>query len=113
LLGSGIDFRTDPSSFDSRKSSEIEATSDQAEYAIPTTQRFHCDSCPATALPKKSKIPPTAVGGSVQVGFYKQILNRTLIPPTVVGGYFNLSDKDLNNPPTAVGGIQGRYVGFG
>ena len=38
--------------------------------------------------------------------FYKQLLNRFVIPPTAVGGYFKcVLRKDLNNPPTTVGGI--------
>jgi len=39
----------------------------------------------------------------------KEAIPKTkfLIPPTEVGGYFKSKlSKDLNNPPTSVGGIQ-------
>ena len=46
-------------------------------------------------------------GWIVQVLSKNLTLNRLLIPPTEVGGYFkSLLRSDLNNPPTAVGGIQ-------
>jgi len=38
---------------------------------------------------------------------YKPSPELDVIPPTVVGGYFrSFARKDLNNPPTAVGGIE-------
>src|SRR6185503_18355401 len=73
-------------------------------------------------------IPPTAVGGSFQIlstnlsrtpgnpthgsgwfgsdPFYGPSPEFNVIPPTAVGGYFrSLLEKNLNNPPTTVGGI--------
>ena len=41
------------------------------------------------ALHRESEIPPTAVGGLVQVLSTRLLENCHLIPPTAVGGYFN------------------------
>jgi hypothetical protein len=52
--------------------------------------------------PTCKTIPPTAVGG-----YFRSDLNE---PPTAVGGINNrirrFSRNDLNEPPTAVGGIE-------
>jgi len=55
-------------------------------------------------------IPPTAVGGYFR-SFARRNLNN---PPTTVGGIqghsFSSYRNDLNDPPTAVGGIPARLV---
>ena len=39
--------------------------------------------------------------------FYRHTFNRTSIPPMAMGGYFkSFLRRDLNNPPTTVGGIR-------
>ena len=54
--------------------------------------------------PEFKLIPPTAVGGSFRSFLHSP--DFKLIPPTAVGGSFRSAlEKDLNNPPTAVGGI--------
>jgi hypothetical protein len=46
------------------------------------------------------------VGGFVQILSIEIFLNPHVIPPTGVGGYFKiLVIRNLNNPPTTVGGI--------
>jgi len=58
------------------------------------------------------KIPPTVVGGFIQVLSTERVLGRAVIPPTAVGGYFNsFLRKDLNDPPTAVDGIRRLSLG--
>jgi hypothetical protein len=59
-------------------------------------------------LCKKPENPTDGSRWIVQILSTKTSKNTCiLIPPTVVGGYFKFDlSKDLNNPPTAVGGIQ-------
>jgi hypothetical protein len=40
--------------------------------------------------------------------FYKTSPELNVIPPTAVGGYFRSFRRNLNNPPTTVGGIRCR-----
>jgi hypothetical protein len=42
-------------------------------------------------LGQKVQIPPTVVGGLIQVPSTDRLLNRLVIPPTAVGGYFKFS----------------------
>ena len=59
------------------------------------------------ALHKKSSNPAHGSGRMVQALSINASPDPFLIPLTVVGGYFKSTlSKDLNNPPTAVGGIQ-------
>src|SRR6185295_14228868 len=79
----------------------------------------------STALHKKSEIPPTAVGGYFQILSTKCLLvatlkshQRQLVDGSDLSGRrlhvrkselfqrFLILRRDLNNPPTAVGGIQ-------
>src|SRR6185503_6348847 len=60
-----------------------------------------------TNTPKSNVIPPTAVGGYFR-SFFRKDLNN---PPTSVGGIQGLSfdvacRKHLNEPPTAVGELE-------
>jgi hypothetical protein len=66
-----------------------------------------------SAFAQKSEIPPTAAVGGLFRSFLKNNFSAFLIPPTAVGGYFTSSLRsDLNNPPTAVGGIQKLIIKF-
>jgi hypothetical protein len=59
----------------------------------------------STNILNPTVIPPTAVGGLIQI-LSTNTLNPTVIPPTAVGGYFKSPlRKNLNDPPTSVGGI--------
>ena len=56
------------------------------------------------------EIPPTVVGGFLLVVSTEHVLGRAVIPTHGSGWIFkSLLRKDLNDPPTAVGGIQ-RFV---
>jgi hypothetical protein len=75
-------------------------------FYVPPKQSHICAKPLKRALHQKPKIPPKAVGGSVQM-LSKQNTKRSLgIPPAVAGGFFkSFLRKDLKYPPTAVGGI--------
>src|SRR5215216_505178 len=57
---------------------------------------------------------PTHGSGWIGSGrFYRHLLEPIVIPPTAVGGYFkSFSERNLNNPPTTVGGIRERPFVF-
>jgi hypothetical protein len=64
-------------------------------------------------LHKKSKIPPTAVGGAFQIVSTENLHSGFGIPPTVVGGLFtSLIRTDLKYPPISMGGINVPFRNF-
>jgi hypothetical protein len=67
------------------------------------------------ALPQKSRIPPTVVGG--WFNYYLCAEHWLLqIPPTVVGGLFNSYlgfPAVMKLPPTTVGGIHQLFIRTG
>ena len=57
-------------------------------------------------LAEKVRNPAHGSGRLIQILSTDNFLLQTVIPPTAVGGYFKLFlRRDLNHPPTAVGGI--------
>jgi hypothetical protein len=55
---------------------------------------------------QKIRNPTHGSGWMIQILSTDTLIATTVIPLTAVGGYFrSLLIKELNNPPTAVGGI--------
>src|SRR5687767_3091795 len=95
--------------------SSTRATFPKPSNSSPVSRRPRIENFSAS-LPPKGEIPPTAVGGWFKSNLQKRYQIASLIPPT--GSWWILQiqprcraaaaeiRRDLNNPPTAVGGIR-------